>query len=240
MIRNPEKSSTTRGHNNFNSNSSRSTADCSHPAFYNSLCVSCGKKIDIEALKAASKSTNQSTEKIITFTLNGGAQLKLSNEEAERVEQSQLQTLHKLRKLGLILDIDHTLLHATPVQHLPSAAEMKALELDSISVSVDGAGAFHHLIKLRPHLRDFLRRISEKFQLSIYTAGTRAYAESVVRLLDPGGSLFRRRIVSRSDSSDAPSAAGLEKSLARLFVGDSADLAVILDDREDVWKGTQV
>ena len=152
-----------------------------------------------------------------------------------------------MRKLALILDIDHTLLHATPSAILPSQADMMKYELECIAVhSDDNLSSYYHLIKLRPGLVTFLEEANKNYQLSIYTAGTRAYAESVVKLIDPTGALFRRRIMSRSDAPIPDSVLGgptinpCEKSLARLFVGESAHMAVILDDREDVWKGPQV
>lgn len=209
-----------------------SNSGCSHPASFRvknnlRMCASCGKTFE------------KNDELDSTAVLTGGLQLQLSAAEAERVEQSKLKTLHSQRKLGLILDIDHTILHATQVPTIPSSEIMQKYELDSIAVCVDGVHMQSHLIKLRPHLRQFLKRVSALFELSINTAGTRNYAEKVVQLIDPDSTLFRRRIVSRSDGVDQQATAGLEKSLARTYVGDSSDLAVILDDREDVWKGQQ-
>ena len=209
------------------------TVDCLHPATYNSLCVSCGKKI---------APNQQNAAPIITHgpVLHGGSSLSLSADETRSVEVAKRQALHSTRRLGLILDIDHTLLHGTPVLTLPPNELMERFSLKSIAVNIEGATPYYHLIKLRPYLMEFLESISQKYQLSIYTAGTRSYAEDVVKLIDPGGTLFRKRIVSRSDAIDSLGSAGLEKSLTRLFVGESSDLAVILDDREDVWKGSQV
>jgi hypothetical protein len=70
--------------------------------------------------------------------------------------------------------------------------------------------------------------------MTIYTHGTRAYAEATARLLDPEGVYFGKRIVSRTDHPDL----GLEKCLSRLFLQDWS-MAVVLDDRDDVWKKEQ-
>lgn len=210
-----------------------SKLNCSHPASFRvknnlRMCAKCGQTFE-------KKDDDQDSAAILTT----GLQLQLSAAEVERVEQSKLKTLHSQRKLGLILDIDHTILHATQVPTIPSLDIMQKYDLDSISICIDGIYNQSHLIKLRPHLQSFLKRVGRIFELSINTAGTRNYAEKVVQLIDPDGSLFRKRIVSRSDGANHQSAAGLEKSLARTYVGDSSDLAVILDDREDVWKGQQ-
>ena len=57
----------------------------------------------------------------------------------------------------------------------------------------------HFLVKKRPFLDQFLSDNADLFQYSIYTAGTRLYAEAIARLIDPMGKLFGGRIVSRSD-----------------------------------------
>lgn len=68
-------------------------------------------------------------------------------------------------------------------------------------------------------------------------AGTRRYAEAVTRVLDPRRQYIKDRIVSRCDVSGVRNE-GNDKSLERLFLGDTS-LAVVIDDREDVWRGEQ-
>ena len=87
------------------------------------MCVSCGQKLATESLQFKISNECQA-EKNVNFTLSGGSQLKLSSDEAERVEHSKRQSLHAMRKLALILDIDHTLLHATPSAVLPTQIDM--------------------------------------------------------------------------------------------------------------------
>lgn len=89
-------------------------------------------------------------------------------------------------------------------------------------------------VKFRPQLEEFLSECHKLFEMTVYTHGTRKYAEGVCKIMDPDGKYFGKRIVSRTDHPDL----GLEKSLARLFLEDWS-MAVVLDDREDVWKGPQ-
>lgn len=70
--------------------------------------------------------------------------------------------------------------------------------------------------------------------MTIYTHGTRSYAEATARIIDPDGQYFGKRIVSRTDHPDL----GLEKCLSRLFLEDWS-MAVVLDDRDDVWRKDQ-
>lgn len=55
---------------------------------------------------------------------NSSTQLHLSKEEALRVQKSKISGLRGQRKLALVLDLDHTLLHASPSNGPPSASEV--------------------------------------------------------------------------------------------------------------------
>ncbi|KAK0550045.1 CTD phosphatase Fcp1 [Tilletia horrida] len=100
-----------------------------------------------------------------------------------------------------------------------------------------------YYIKPRPGLTAFLRQLSTLYELHVYTMGTRSYAASVCAIIDPDGTLFADRILSRDENSEtsaastnsAAAAAAFRKSLARLFPVDTS-MVVIIDDRADVWK----
>ena len=72
--------------------------------------------------------------------------------------------------------------------------------------------------------------MATKYEMHVYTMGTRSYADSVCRLLDPDGSLFGSRILSRDENGSL-----VQKSLKRLFPMDTS-MVVIIDDRADVWR----
>lgn len=52
----------------------------------------------------------------------------------------------------------------------------------------------------RPGWREFLSSVATKYEMHVYTMGTRAYAEEVCAAIDPDGSLFGGRILSRDES----------------------------------------
>lgn len=87
-----------------------------------------------------------------------------------------------------------------------------------------------YYVKPRPGLQDFLRTLSQSYEMHVYTMGTRSYAECVCRLVDPDGTLFGARILSRDENGSM-----LQKSLKKLFPLDTT-MVVIIDDRADVWK----
>jgi TFIIF-interacting CTD phosphatase-like protein len=69
--------------------------------------------------------------------------------------------------------------------------------------------------------------------MSLYTHGTRVYAEGVASILDPEKKYFGHRIFTRTDVPDL----GSSKSIDRICVGGEADMALVMDDNEDVWRG---
>ena len=114
--------------------------------------------------------------------------------------------------------------------------------------------SFLHIVFLTsssPGLPEFLQAMANKYEMHVYTMGTRAYAEEVCAAIDPGGKIFGNRILSRDESGSEfplhPSfrtlcgvaltlSPGLtQKSLQRLFPCDQS-MVVIIDDRADVWE----
>ncbi|KAH9937385.1 uncharacterized protein B0H18DRAFT_970322 [Fomitopsis serialis] len=89
-----------------------------------------------------------------------------------------------------------------------------------------------YYIKPRPGWNDFLQTMATKYEMHVYTMGTRAYAEEVCAAIDPEGKIFGGRILSRDESGSLT-----QKSLQRLFPSDQS-MVVIIDDRADVWEWT--
>lgn len=52
----------------------------------------------------------------------------------------------------------------------------------------------------RPGLLAFLETMANKYEMHVYTMGTRAYAEEVCAAIDPDGKVFGNRILSRDES----------------------------------------
>lgn len=96
-----------------------------------------------------------------------------------------------------------------------------------------GIGGTWYYVKQRPGLKEFLKAMSELYELHIYTMGTRAYALKIKEIVDPDGSIFGERVLSRDESGSIS-----HKSLARLFPVDTK-MVVIIDDRGDVWKWSE-
>ncbi|KZT08553.1 uncharacterized protein LAESUDRAFT_735745 [Laetiporus sulphureus 93-53] len=87
-----------------------------------------------------------------------------------------------------------------------------------------------YYIKPRPGWKEFLEAMATKYEMHVYTMGTRAYAEEVCAAIDPEGKMFGGRLLSRDESGSLT-----QKSLQRLFPCDQS-MVVIIDDRADVWE----
>jgi RNA polymerase II subunit A C-terminal domain phosphatase len=192
---------------------------CEHPALFKRMCVSCGEKV-----------TPAGDEVGVATTATG---VVLSKQEARDISQEKIVHLRRGKKLALVLDIDHTMVHAVK-GHRPLTSEesaLYALHCVTIQDSSILGGVEHTWIKLRPHLDTFLSEMTEICQLSIFTAGSRPYADAVTKLIDPTGRFFGSRIACRCDTSGGD---GVEKSLHRIFY-DNPSMVIIMDDREDAW-----
>ncbi|KAI6674768.1 hypothetical protein NL676_002674 [Syzygium grande] len=117
-----------------------------------------------------------------------------------------------LQKLHLVLDLDHTLLHAVRLSNLtPEEVERlkpeAARNAEGGPASGGGGDLFFvgsetgegFITKLRPFVREFLREAHEMFQLMVYTMGGRVYSSGTTKLLDPGGEYFSDRVITRED-----------------------------------------
>jgi RNA polymerase II subunit A-like phosphatase len=95
--------------------------------------------------------------------------------------------------------------------------------------------------------------MSELYELHVYTAGSRTYANAVCKGLDPDGRYFGDRILSRDESGSEylvgpvgqmihcgltfyylPTLGAAQKTLKRLFPADQS-MVVVIDDRYEVW-----
>jgi RNA polymerase II subunit A-like phosphatase len=76
--------------------------------------------------------------------------------------------------------------------------------------------------------------MSKLFELHVVTYGQRAYAEQIVRLLDPEKTHFSSRILTRNEliSSNSKSL-----NLQAIFPSGS-QLILMIDDRPDVWENS--
>uniref|UniRef100_A0A146LM22 RNA polymerase II subunit A C-terminal domain phosphatase n=1 Tax=Lygus hesperus TaxID=30085 RepID=A0A146LM22_LYGHE len=188
---------------------------CRHPTVINDLCAECGADLQKE---------DQKDKQATIPMVHSIPQLKVSHEQAQEIGKADVERLIKDRKLVLLVDLDQTLIHTTH-DNIPNNLR------DVFHFQLLGPNSPWYHTRLRPGTMKFLKNMSKMFELHICTFGVRPYAHMIARILDPDGSLFGGRILSRDEcfSSDSKFA-----NLQALFpCGD--ELVCIIDDREDVW-----
>jgi RNA polymerase II subunit A-like phosphatase len=209
---------------------------CPHSIQFAGLCGMCGK----DMTETSWASTSNDTERAKINMIHDQNFLTVSEGEASRAEEELQRRLLKHRKLSLVVDLDQTIIHACiePTvgewQNDPSSPNYDAVkDVKSFQLNDDGprglAQGCWYYIKMRPGLKEFLSKISEMYELHVYTMGTRAYALNIAKIVDPDKKLFGDRIISRDENGSMTA-----KSLARLFPVDTK-MVVIIDDRADVW-----
>lgn len=225
---------------------SQADQECKHPVQLFGMCAVCGKQLEADSDESASLSV-----------MHSNASVKVSAEEAQRLDSETTRHLLSQRKLALIVDLDQTVIHATvdPTvgewmrdESNPNYEALKSVgrfrlgidgeeikEDDDDDAPKDAAAALRasracwYYVKPRPGVPEILKQLSEKYELHVYTMGTRSYANCVCKLIDPDASIFGNRILSRDENGSL-----VRKSLTRLFPVDHS-MVVIIDDREDVW-----
>ncbi|KAJ1018361.1 hypothetical protein NDA18_006516 [Ustilago nuda] len=189
--------------------------------------------------------------------MHSNAAVEVSAKEAQRLGPQTTTHLLSQRKLALVVDLDQTIIHTAVdptvgewmedesnpnYEALKSVAKF-CLGIGEEEIKDDGdspapkdsaaalkaSRACWYYVKLRPGVPEILKKLSEKYQLHVYTMGTRSYANLVCKLIDPDASIFGNRIVSRNENGSL-----VRKSLDKLFPMDHS-MVVIIDDREDVW-----
>mmetsp|Transcript_13695 Transcript_13695/g.25759 ORF Transcript_13695/g.25759 Transcript_13695/m.25759 type:complete len:987 (+) Transcript_13695:101-3061(+) len=244
---------------------------CHHPAVVDGLCAICGHSVaqdqkmesDGDLAKSSLPLQISNPESFINgsacaetvqrnnLTLSGGVTVSVSTEYAKAYATNAYQSLLSAKKLNLVLDLDHTLLHATAD---PRASSWKHKNREEFRADVhafwlplmEGHPMFQqqqqqqqmwgggekgrnmtmvqpHYVKLRPHVAEFLSSVMDLYEVTIYTAGTRLYAEKIAQVLSRSVADYQRRLKSVDQESE-----GLDNCL------DEEDLFLLRDQVERV------
>jgi hypothetical protein len=79
--------------------------------------------------------------------------------------------------ISLVLDLDETLVHCT-VEPVDDADLVFPVVFHGMTYQVH--------VRLRPHLFDFLEKIRGKYEVIVFTASQKVYANELLNLIDPG------------------------------------------------------
>ena len=177
---------------------------------YGLICVLCGEELTSDIYHNLKIPEKQSCAVI-------NRNLKFSESVASNLEESKKQALLKDRKLILVLDLDHTLIHSAS-GHI-TGSEVFNFTIDGNLLST----------KLRPHLSEFLSRLSHLYEFCVYTMGGHKYADHIVEILDPDHIYFGGRVISKEQSEK------IDQKDLKIFTKSSESMFLILDDTTKVW-----
>ncbi|KDO78048.1 hypothetical protein CISIN_1g011481mg [Citrus sinensis] len=93
------------------------------------------------------------------------------------------------KSVTLVLDLDETLVHST-LEYCDDADFTFTVFFNMKEHTV--------YVKQRPHLKTFLERVAEMFEVVIFTASQSIYAAQLLDILDPDGKLISRRVYRES------------------------------------------
>lgn len=172
---------------------------CSHPTVVAGLCAVCGKVVEARtatevggdpAGDTARGSDTVGASTMSQMTVSGGITVTVSEQEGQLIAKQDAERLRKIKKLSLVLDLDHTLVHAVASWDDRARAHFQHAEVRSLLLpvpvmegNVQRELRMQHFVKLRPHVKEFLSKLQECYEIGVYTAGTRRYANEVTILL---------------------------------------------------------
>ena len=110
---------------------------------------------------------------------------KETDEHQEEVMMKSLEIGKKLKEKTLILDMDETLIAAK--------FEGKQPKNFVTSFSFDFSGSQIH-VRFRPYLQDALEKLSQIYEIIVFTAGVKEYADPILDQIDKDGTLFKKRM----------------------------------------------
>ena len=87
--------------------------------------------------------------------------------------------------ISLVLDLDETLLHSSIVA-LPTYDIVFPVHFNAVNYQV--------YVRKRPHMDFFMERVSKMFEITVFTASQKVYADKLLSIIDPQRKWIKHRV----------------------------------------------
>ncbi|KAH3723943.1 RNA polymerase II subunit A C-terminal domain phosphatase-like [Dreissena polymorpha] len=155
------------------------------------MCADCGANLRVENSMSGDRKEQVSASVAMVHSI---PELVVSEQQAKEIGKADEERHVKTRKLVLLMDLDQALVHTTNNNIPPNLKDVEHFQLPH------GNRMLWYHTRLRPGIKEFLKRISKLYELHIGTFGVRLYVHTIAMILDPSRSLFSHRILSRDES----------------------------------------
>lgn len=136
---------------------------------------------------------------------------------------SMLDMIKERKKMTLVLDLDGTLVYVARVKR---ERVKRGIRCETVSLEVLGEKNQTLYLYVRPYLEEFLTRLSECFNIVVFSAGEQAYIDKVVDHLDKW-QIIQQRFT--RTSCDLSADKKITKDLRRICPGGISQVIMIED-----------
>ena len=200
---------------------------CTHDTFYVRLCIKCGFK-----------KTAQYDESQIKSYGFLAKDFSYSKTKAESIEKSVVNNYLEKKKLILLLDLDNTIIHTSsitiPPKHIENLKNTYKNYFEKIPIENECGRINYIFFFFRPFLKTFLKNIKNKYEIFIYTLGTKEYASSIIQYINTNfekDCLSTERMMCRVLDENGQAK---NKSIKNVFPTQEK-MVVIIDDHVEIW-----
>ncbi|CAD8060246.1 unnamed protein product [Paramecium sonneborni] len=135
------------------------------------------------ATERCKKIISWSWEMLGSILIMMGSPISVKGLDSDDECKDKITVKETQKEFTLVLDLDETLIH--------SDMERTSFLDEEILVKI-GNNIEKYYVKIRPFARDFLKALSKYFELVVFTAAIKEYADKVIDYLDPCGFIKRR------------------------------------------------